>query len=196
MLIYTTRIWPLSWFNLSWQQRTTKSCSLHPLLPEWDWENWKKKNSCLITETKKNIIKVLIILILLIIIIKRRRRGLKPKENNQPLPGDPLSSSTAQEALWWGMSLWVVWVSCPGRSPSQLLVLLLIGRAWKILDLGNQHQFVINSLLIFSPKCSTGPANEKKINSVPTNVLCAHEGRGTWWQRHWKTRSIKLSLYT
>ena len=38
---------------------------------------------------------------------------------------------TEHDILWYGISLWLVRVSCPGRAPSQLLVHLLAGRAWE-----------------------------------------------------------------
>ena len=38
---------------------------------------------------------------------------------------------TGHDILWYGILLWLVQVSCPGRAPSQLLVHLLAGRAWE-----------------------------------------------------------------
>ena len=43
----------------------------------------------------------------------------------------PPSSYTGHDALWYGIALWLVRVSCPGHAPSQLLVHLLSGRAWE-----------------------------------------------------------------
>ena len=41
----------------------------------------------------------------------------------------PPSLYTEHDVLWYGISLWLVQVSCPGYAPSQLLVHLLAGRA-------------------------------------------------------------------
>ena len=38
---------------------------------------------------------------------------------------------TEHDVLWYGIFLWLVWVSCPGCVPSQLLAHLLAGRAWE-----------------------------------------------------------------
>ena len=38
---------------------------------------------------------------------------------------------TGHYILWYGISLSLVQVSCPGYAPSQLLVHLLAGRAWE-----------------------------------------------------------------
>ena len=36
---------------------------------------------------------------------------------------------TGHDVPWYGISLWLVWVSCPDHAPSQLLAHLLAGRA-------------------------------------------------------------------
>lgn len=41
------------------------------------------------------------------------------------------SSHTEHDIVWYRISLWPVWVSCPGYTPSQLLVHLLTGKAWE-----------------------------------------------------------------
>ena len=38
---------------------------------------------------------------------------------------------TGHDVLWYGRSLWLVGVSCPGYAPSQLLAHLLAGRTWE-----------------------------------------------------------------
>ena len=38
---------------------------------------------------------------------------------------------TGHDIPWYGIPLWLVWVSCPGSAPSQLLAHLLAGRAWE-----------------------------------------------------------------
>ena len=38
---------------------------------------------------------------------------------------------TGHDVPWYGIPLWLVWVSCPGHAPSQLLAHLLAGRAWE-----------------------------------------------------------------
>ena len=38
---------------------------------------------------------------------------------------------TGHDVPWYGISLWLVRVSCPGYAPSQLLAHLLAGRAWE-----------------------------------------------------------------
>ena len=43
----------------------------------------------------------------------------------------PPSLYTGHDVPWYGISLWLVQVSCPGYAPSQLLVHLLAGRAWE-----------------------------------------------------------------
>ena len=48
-----------------------------------------------------------------------------------PAPANSPSLYTGHEVLWYGISLWLVRVSCPGHAPSQLLVHLLTGRAWE-----------------------------------------------------------------
>ena len=42
-------------------------------------------------------------------------------EQRPPRPASP-SLCTEHDVTWYGMSLWPVWVSCPGCAPSQLLV--------------------------------------------------------------------------
>ena len=48
----------------------------------------------------------------------------------RPRPAPP-SLYTERDGPWYGTSLWLVQVSCPGSAPSQLLVPLLAGRAWE-----------------------------------------------------------------
>ena len=48
-----------------------------------------------------------------------------------PLLANSPSLYTEHDVLWCGISLWLVWVSCPGSAPSQLLAHLLAGRAWE-----------------------------------------------------------------
>ena len=38
---------------------------------------------------------------------------------------------TGHDVPWYGISLWLVQVSCPSYAPSQLLAHLLAGRAWE-----------------------------------------------------------------
>ena len=51
-----------------------------------------------------------------------------PPTDAQPVPEQwppasfPPSLYTGHDVLWYGISLWPVWVSCPGCVPSQLLV--------------------------------------------------------------------------
>ena len=48
-------------------------------------------------------------------------------------PSQPTLSSlyTEHDVLWYGISLWLLWVSWPSCAPSQLLARLLGGRAWE-----------------------------------------------------------------
>ena len=43
----------------------------------------------------------------------------------------PVYIHAEHDVLWYGVALWLVRVSCPGRAPSQLLVHLRAGRAWE-----------------------------------------------------------------
>ena len=51
-----------------------------------------------------------------------------PLTNAQPVPEQRLPASfspilyTEHDVIWYGISLWPVWVSCPGCVPSQRLV--------------------------------------------------------------------------
>ena len=49
----------------------------------------------------------------------------------RPSQPTPPSLYTGHDVLWYGISLWLVQVSCPGYAPSQLLAHLLAGRAWE-----------------------------------------------------------------
>ena len=49
----------------------------------------------------------------------------------RPSRATPPSLYTEHDVLWYGISLWLVRLSCPGCAPSQLLVHLLAGRAWE-----------------------------------------------------------------
>ena len=51
------------------------------------------------------------------------RAGIRP---SQPAPP---CLYTGHDIPWYGISLWLVQVSCPGYAPSQLLAHLLAGRA-------------------------------------------------------------------
>ena len=65
---------------------------------------------------------------------------LVPEQRSAP-PGQlPPSLYTGHDVIWYGISLWPVWVSCPGGVRSQALVPLqpscwLGMKTWKILDL-------------------------------------------------------------
>ena len=48
-----------------------------------------------------------------------------------PSQPTPPGLHTGHDVLWYGISLWLVQVSCPGYAPSQLLAHLLAGRAWE-----------------------------------------------------------------
>ena len=43
----------------------------------------------------------------------------------------PPSLYIEHDVIWYGISLWPVWVSCPGYAPSQFPVHLLSSRAWE-----------------------------------------------------------------
>ena len=51
--------------------------------------------------------------------------------SDPPLLANSPSLYTEHDVLWYGISLWLVQVSCPGHAPSQLLVHLLAGRDWE-----------------------------------------------------------------
>ena len=68
--------------------------------------------------------------------ITKKLRGKKPVMHNaiahhpltdapaaiRPSQPTPPSLYTGHDVIWYGISLWPVWVSCPGGVPSQLLV--------------------------------------------------------------------------
>jgi len=56
--------------------------------------------------------------------------SLLPSRDRPPRLTPP-SLYTKRDAIWYGISLWPVWVSCPSYASSQLLVHFLTGRAWK-----------------------------------------------------------------
>ena len=53
------------------------------------------------------------------------RAAIRPSRPTTP------SLYTERDVLWYGISLWLVRVSCPGSAPSQLLAHLLANRAWE-----------------------------------------------------------------
>lgn len=72
----------------------------------------------------------------------------------------PPSLYTGHGGLWYGISLGIVWVSCPGCA-SLLLVPLLTGRAWEpemsLIRVSTaqqqlKHARVINIILILKPR--------------------------------------------
>lgn len=62
-----------------------------------------------------------------------------PLANAQPMLQQEMDFSSQlsphlyfeHDALWYGISLWPVKVSCPGHAPSQLLSYLLTARVWE-----------------------------------------------------------------
>ena len=94
----------------------------------------------------------MIIIIIIIIVMKRNitKKGGEGEEKNpvmhnaiahhpltdaraaiRPSQPTPPSLYTGHDVPWYGISLWLVRVSCPGHASSQLLAHLLAGRAWE-----------------------------------------------------------------
>lgn len=90
---------------------------------------------------------MIIIIVIKIKIMKRERNETQEKprdaQRNHSTPTDqhrssdpPLPASsphlyTEHVVLWYGVSLCLVWVSCPGYAPSHLLVHLRTGKTWE-----------------------------------------------------------------
>ena len=95
----------------------------------------------------------------------------------------PPALCAEHDAIWSGISLWPVGVSCPGCVPSQLLVpppaYSLVGWGEKQKRPGLcvstaqhslKHPCVTNSVSSTNPKHSPIPATLKKITSVPAKA--------------------------
>lgn len=136
----------VSWFFSSHQLSAIHL--LPPPQPPWGGEeNHRKlktlgwdKNSIVI-EIKKNVI----------IIIRRMRFNKKESGELNPVKAsdaqyncpahpwaavDPCQTTlpslyTGHDILWYEISLWLVWVNCPGCAPSQILLKLLTDNVWK-----------------------------------------------------------------
>lgn len=136
----------VSWFFSSHQLSAIHL--LPPPQPPWGGEeNHRKlktlgwdKNSIEI-EIKKNVI----------IIIRKMRFNKKESGELNPVKAsdaqyncpahpwaavDPCQTTlpslyTGHDILWYEISLWLVWVNCPGCAPSQILLKLLTDNVWK-----------------------------------------------------------------
>lgn len=87
-----------------------------------------------------------------------------PPADGQPVPEQqqlPSQVFAQNDAIWYGISLWPVWVGCPSHIPSQLLVPPLPAYSQQL-----NHQCVINIFLIRNPKHSTSPATRRKFTIV------------------------------
>ena len=101
-------------------------------------------------------------------------------KQQQPPPASSLQFySFSHDVVWYGVSLWPLWVSCPGYVPSQLPVPAspcagrAVGESKKLKCpwlctalLSNKHQRVISIGFLLKPKHTIIPDTMKK-NSVP-----------------------------
>jgi len=74
--------------------------------------------------------------------------------------------------IWYGISLWSVWVRCPGHVPAQLLASRAreAEKSFTSVSITYQHlkhQCVTDTILILTPKHSTILPTRKKNNSIP-----------------------------
>jgi len=81
------------------------------------------------------------------------------------------------KVMLYGISLWLIWISCPGFASSQPLVrpqpshwsVVMVVERWcyaSTLQQWPKHWCIINTVLATDPKHNTVRASMKKVNSI------------------------------